>query len=52
MTLEVSLRTFFFRFGKAAQIWIEIRSWTGWRVQKESDKQGTRLWWAWLEVAY
>ena len=52
MTLAVSLRTLFLRLGYVGQTWIEVRSWTGWKVQRESGKYGGTCWWMWFEVTY
>ena len=52
MVFELSPRTVFFSVGKRAQVWLEIRSWTGWKPSTESGKGGRTVWWGWLEASY
>ena len=50
--VEVSLTSLFVSIGRTAEMWLELRSWTGWKPSREVGRGGQTIWWAWWEMSF
>jgi len=52
LTVEATFRTLFVRIGRTAEVWLERRSWVGWKPFLKAGKGGATVWWMWWEMSF